>query len=75
MKDFLDLARGLVRPVVTLLVVGVLCAIVVRLVWNVRLSGTVELPAEVWAGLIVSFTTTVAVIVAWWFASRNRGTP
>ena len=75
MKDFLDLARGLVRPVVTLLAVGVLCSIVLHMAWNVRLSADVELPAAVWASLIATFSTTVTVIVTWWFASRNRGGP
>ena len=72
MKTFLDLCRGLTRPTVTLMLVGVLCAIVVRLVWSTKIP---SLPTEVWAGLILSFTTAVAVAMGFWFASRNSRPP
>ena len=72
MKTFLDLCRGLTRPIVTLMLVGVLCAIVVRLVWNTKIP---SLPEAVWVGLIGSFTTTVAGVIAYWFASRNARPP
>ena len=72
MKTFLDLCRGLTRPLVTLMLVGVLCAIVVRLVWSTKIP---SLPADVWIALISSFTTAVAVVIAFWFASRNSRPP
>ena len=69
MKDFLELCRGLTRPVVTLTLVGVLCAVVVRLVWSTRV---LDLPNEVWIALISAFTTAVAMAMAFWFASRGN---
>ena len=72
MKDLLELIRGLTRPLVTLALVGILCAIVVRLVWSVK---SPELPAEVWVGLVASFTTAVTAALAFWFSSRNKPTP
>ena len=67
-EDFVDACRGLTRPLVTLTLVGVLCAVIIRLVWSTRIP---SLPAEVWIALISSFTTGVAVVIAFWFASRN----
>ena len=76
MKSFLDLCRGLTRPVVTLTLVVVLCAVVVRFVWATTIPGTIPgLPTEVWIALITSFTTAVAVAMAFWFASRNSRPP
>ena len=72
MKTFLDVCRGLTRPTVTLMLVGVLCAIVLRLVWNTKIP---SLPEAVWIGLNASFTTAVASVIAYWFASRNNRTP
>ena len=69
MKTFLDVCRGLTRPTVTLMLVGVLCAIVLRLVWNTKIP---SLPAEVWSGLIMSFTTAVALALGFWFGARGR---
>ena len=75
MKDFLDFIRGITRPVVTLMLVGTLCGIVVHLLWDARIRQVPELSAEVWAGLITAFTTAVAVAVGFWFASRNNRPP
>ena len=72
MKGFIDVCRGITRPIVTLTLVGVLCAVVVRLVWSTKVP---NLPAEIWIALISSFTTAVAVVIAFWFASRNSRPP
>ena len=65
MEKFVEACRGLTRPVVTLLLVGVLA----RLVWHAKMPA---LPVEVGIALVSSFTTAVAVVVAFWFASRNN---
>ena len=72
MKTLVDACRGLTRPVVTVTLVWVLCAVIVRVVWTTTIP---SLPAEVWIALISSFTTAVAVTLAFWFASRNSRPP
>ena len=65
----LDLIRGLVRPVATLGVLGTLCAIIIRLTWGLVVP---VLPEAVFVALLASFTTTVGLIVAFWFGNRTR---
>lgn len=75
MKDFLDFLRGSVRPVVTYLFAGTLCAVVVRMTWGVQIVQVVDLSAEVWAGLLSGFMVSLATVIAYWFASRNNRPP
>ena len=72
MSELVNFIRGITRPAVTLLLVAVLCAVVVRLVWSTVIP---SLPVEVWVGLFASFTTAVTVAMAFWFASRNTRPP
>ena len=72
MNNFVEMIRGLTRPVVTLTLVGILSATVVRILWTAKMPA---LPPEVWIGLLSSFTTTVAAVIAFWFGSRNAKPP
>ena len=64
----LDIIRGLVRPVATIGVLATLCAIILRLTWGLVVP---VLPEAVFVALLTAFTTTVSVIVAFWFGSRK----
>ena len=75
MEKWLNLIRGLTRPLVTLGVVGTLMALMVRIFWHATVPPLTapSLPVEVYIALISSFTTTVGLIIAFWFGSRaNR---
>ena len=64
----LDIIRGLVRPIATIGVLATLCAIILRLTWGLKVP---VLPEAVFVALLTAFTTTVSVIVAFWFGSRK----
>ena len=66
--------RSSVRPIVTFAFVGALILIVVRLTWNLKVPSlpTEPLPGEVYAGIIASFLTAVAIIIGFWFGARGQ---
>ena len=72
MKTFLDVCRGLTRPVVTVSFAWVLCAAIMRIVWTAKIP---SLPLEVWIILLSSFTATMTAVIAYWFGSRNNRAP
>jgi hypothetical protein len=66
--NFVEGIRKLTRPGLTVLLVGTLCAIMLKVIWSVEVP---VLSAEVWAGVIGTFTGAVMMALAWWFASRD----
>lgn len=70
MNNLLDFIRGSVRPIVTLQFTTVLSAIIVKWIWSTPFP---PVPVEIIIGLVSAFTTTVATVVAFWFAQRSNG--
>lgn len=64
--------RRLTRPVLTLALVGTLCAIIVKVVWSVDIP---QLSTELWAALIGAFTGSVTAALAFWFANSGDAPP
>lgn len=67
-KGKLAVIRGLVRPIVTYLVVGTLIAVVLYLVFHFGDQDAVDRVLE-------AFLILVTAITAFWFASRNQPKP
>ena len=53
---------------ITIALVGTLCAIIVKIVWSVEIP---DLSSELWASLLGAFTGAVTVALAFWFASSG----
>ena len=62
----LDFIRGIVRPVVTLVLIGAFTAAYLRVMWKVQLN------ADVYVGIAVGFTNLVSAAAGFWFGQRNR---
>ena len=61
--------RKLTRPLLTIALVGTLCAMVFKVVWSVEIP---QLSGEMWAGIIGTFTGAVTMALAFWFASHGE---
>lgn len=62
-----EVIRGIIRPLVTLLGFIVLAALAAYVVV------TNELPEAVLVGIVTGFVNLVGVAVAFWFSQRNQG--
>lgn len=67
-KGFVNVIRGLVRPLISLGVVAVLCLIVYQIV-RAFISEQIALM------VLGAFIALVSAITAFWFASRNQTPP
>ena len=65
-SKFLQLLRGSVRPVVTSILVGAFTAGFLRAIWSI------DLPKDVWTGIVVGFSNLVSMAVGVYFGQRNR---
>lgn len=65
-SHYLQLLRGSVRPVVTALLAGAFTAAFLRAIW------AIDLPKDVWTGVIVGFSNLVSMAMGVYFGQRNK---
>lgn len=65
----LDYIRGIVRPLVTLMLVTTLCVTFIKIITKVTIP---DLSADVFIMIIAGFISSVSTALAFWFASRQN---
>lgn len=69
----MDWLRSIVRPVISLAVIGALVALVVAIVcWLLGAPADPTVASKVLPDVIMAFLILVATISGFWFGSRNR---